>query len=92
METTGQHDVLIYNNLLEQLKERDRRVKELQAEVDASGRASVASMGRSVSASPSPSVTSDTSWYPGGDEVRSPESLQSNNVNVRYFRCFTVSV
>ena len=62
-------------NLLEQLKERDRRVKELQAEVDAGGRTSVASMGRSVSASPSPSLASDTSWYPGGEEVRSPSLL-----------------
>ena len=69
-------------NLLEQLKERDRRVKELQAEVDAGGRTSVASMGRSVSASPSPSLASDTSWFPGGDEVSaSPVSSPSNNLN-----------
>ena len=69
-------------NLLEQLKDRDRRVKELQAEVDAGGRASVASMGRSVSASPCPSITSDTSWYPGGgDEVRPPQSPPTTVLN-----------
>ena len=79
-------------NLLEQLKDRDRRVKELQAEVDAGGRASVASMGRSVSASPCPSITSDTSWYPGGgDEVRPPQSPQFHHVKLRCFRCFTVA-
>ena len=58
--------------LMEQLKERDRRVKELQAELEtrsmtrqeAGGRSSVTSL-RSVSASPTPSHMSDTSWMPG---------------------------
>ena len=56
--------------LMEQLKERDRRVKELQAELEtrsrqeAGGRSSVTSL-RSVSASPTPSHVSDTSWMPG---------------------------
>ena len=68
-------------NLLEQLKDRDRRVKELQAEVEASGRASVTSMGRSVSASPSPSLTSDTSWHPGNDEVRAPPLSPPSHIN-----------
>lgn len=59
--------------LMEQLKERDRRVKELQAELETrsmrggaegGGRSSVTSL-RSVSASPTPSHMSDTSWMPG---------------------------
>ena len=52
--------------LMEQLKERDRRVKELQVELETriqGGRNSVASLGQS--ASPSPSHLSDTSWMPG---------------------------
>ena len=62
-------------SLLDQLKERDRRVKELQQEVEAGGRSSVTShQGRSVSASPSPSITSDTSWMPGDEVSISPAS------------------
>ena len=75
-------------NLLEQLKERDRRVKELQAEVDAGGRTSVASMGRSVTASPSPSLASDTSWFPGGDEVRSQQSPLRLTISTEIFQVF----
>ncbi len=69
--------------LMEQLKERDRRVKELQAELEtrsmrqeAGGRSSVTSL-RSVSASPTPSHVSDTSWMPGtGSEVIIRDNLK----------------
>ena len=77
--------------LMEQLKERDRRVKELQAELEtrsvrgqeAGGRSSVTSL-RSVSASPTPSHMSDTSWMPGTESEVTSESNEIRHIILQY--------
>ena len=71
--------------LMDQLKERDRRVKELQQEMEhrqsmTGGRSSVTS----VSASPTPSHLSDSQWLQG-EEVQ--YIVTSSNCNHNISRC-----